>query len=237
MKLSIIIPAYNEAQRISKTLESIDMYLKKHDFDYEILVVTDGAKDNTIEVVENLIPKIKGLRLIINKVNRGKGAVVRQGMMVARGQWRLFMDADNATKIEELDNMWPCTHYFQVLIGSRRIEGASIAIKQPVHKDLLGQLGNKWIQMWATWGIRDTQCGFKMFSDHAAQTIFKRTTLNRWGFDFEIIAIARQHKLPIKEIPVIWRDDPRSHVKGIDYIQVLWEAVKVRFNIWFRRYI
>lgn len=231
MKLSVIIPAYNEAERITKTLFSIHEYLSIKGYDYEIIVVIDGSCDDTVSVVTSLKLKIKNLKLISNEINRGKGSVVRQGMLQAKGEYRLFMDADNSTTIDHIEKFWPYTEKYDVIIGSRRVIGADIRQAQPWYKDILGRLGNWWIQLWTLRGIKDTQAGFKLFSATAVDSIFSKTTINRWGFDFEALAIAKARNLSIKEVPILWKDDPRTHVTTRDYLRTLFEAVKVRWNI------
>lgn len=230
--LSVIIPAYNEEKRISKTLLAMDEYLQKQVFDYEILVVSDGSKDKTAEIVTNFQKNVKNLKLIDNQENHGKGWVTKQGMLAALGQVRLFMDADNATTLDHFDKMKP---YFdngaQVVIGSRDakdVKGAKQAVPQSGFKRLLGNAGNILIQIFAVWGIWDTQCGFKAFSAEAAQNIFSRSKIDRWGFDIEALALARKLKYKIEIIPVYWINDPNSKVSLKGYLMTFKEL----FQIW-----
>ncbi len=235
--LSVIIPAYNEAERITNTLFDIDKYLSQADYSYEIIVVNDASKDNTAGVVNKLCSVIKNLRLIDNIDNKGKGGVVRQGMLESRGSIRLFMDADNSTKIEEFAKMQPCfKDGFKVVIGSRAIKESSVELKQPLLRRILGKMGNLFIQIMAVGGIKDTQCGFKAFTDDAAEKIFSRLTIFRWGFDVEVLAIARLLKYRIKEVGIIWENDLRSTVSASGYLHVLLEVVKVRINLWRKIY-
>jgi len=230
--LSVIIPAYKEQDRITKTLLAIDQYLQKQSFGYEIIVVSDGSKDKTAEVVENFKANIKNLKLIDNEINHGKGWVVRQGMLAAQGQVRLFMDADNATTIDHFDKMKP---YFEagadVVIGSRDkkdVKGAKQAVPQSGFKRLLGNAGNILIQIFAVWGVWDTQCGFKAFSVRAAQAIFPRCKIDRWGFDIEALALARRLKYKIVIVPVYWINDPNSRVNLKGYLMTFKEL----FQVW-----
>lgn len=174
--LSVIIPAYNEAKRISKTLVDIDQKLSKETFDYEIIVVCDGSTDNTAEVVRGFLGAIKNLRLIDNKGNHGKGAVVRQGMLESRGVIRLFADADNSTSIDQFNRMIPyfssgggtgssINERYDVVIGSRTIKGAVLDPAEPWYRQLPGKMGNILIQLLLLPGIWDTQCGFKGFTE------------------------------------------------------------------------
>ncbi len=240
--LSVIIPAYNEEKRISKTLLAVDRYLQKQTFDYEILVVSDGSKDKTAEIVSEFQKSLKNLKLIDNQTNHGKGWVTRQGMLAALGQVRLFMDADNATTMDHFDKMKP---YFdngaQVVIGSRDAKdakGAKQAVPQSGLKRLLGNAGNILIQIFAVWGIWDTQCGFKAFSAQAAEAIFSKSKIDRWGFDIEALALARKLKYKIEVIPVYWINDPHSKVSLKGYLmtfkelfQIWWWLVTDKYNL------
>ena len=161
--LSIVIPAYNEEKKLSNTLPKIYDYLKKQSYNWEILIVSDGSKDNTAQVVKDLSSQIENLRLIDNKENHGKGYVVKQGMLSAKGKYRLFTDADNSTSIEQIEKMWPeFEQGYEVIIGSRDIEGAKLAVSQPWWRLMIGNAFNLLVQiMCGLWGIPDTQCGFK----------------------------------------------------------------------------
>jgi len=237
MYISVIIPAYNESKRITPTLKDVGRYLSKQDYDYEIIVVSDGSKDDTADVVNSLIPEIRNLKIIDNKKNHGKGWVVRQGMMAARGNIRVFMDADNSTSIDHLEKMIPIfKDNYDVVIGSRRIKGAKIDVHQPWYKEILGRMGNLWIRVFAVSGISDTQAGFKGFTAKATEEIFPRMTLEKWGFDFEVLAIARKLKFKIKEMPIEWINDAMSHVKMSAYVKTLVEALEVRLNLFSGRY-
>jgi len=239
MKLSVIIPAYNEEKRIEKTLLSVNEYLSGQPYDYEILVVNDGSTDKTAEVVSDLKFKIENLKLIDNQVNHGKGWVVKQGMLGAQGDYRLFMDADNSTSVDQVEKMWPYTSVGNdVVIGSLAVRGARVLKSgaEPWWRVLMGKLGNKWIQIFAVWGVNDTQRGFKMFSAKAARDIFPRLTIFGWGFDVEALALARKFGYKIKEIPVVWNNDPSSKVNFWAYPQVLMQTLKVRWNLWTNKY-
>ncbi len=163
--LSIIIPAYNEAERIPKTLLDIDKRLTNAPYSYEIFVVSDGSKDNTAEVVRKMAKMVKNLKLIDNEENKGKGGVVRQGMLLANGQIRLFTDADNSTSIDQFDQMIP---YFKegysVVIGSRTAKGAKLDPPEPIYRQIPGKLGNIVFQVvLGLWGLWDTQCAHQLF--------------------------------------------------------------------------
>ncbi len=234
--LSIIIPAYNEAKHLPLTLIDIDKHLKKADFSYEILIVNDGSIDGTAEAVERFSHIMENLKLI-NQKNTGKGGAVKRGMLEAKGQIRLFMDADNSTSIDQFNKMVP---YFKegygVVIGSRDINGAQLVPPQPWYKRLGGNVGNLIIQVLLLPGIWDTQCGFKAFTAEATEKIFPLIKINRWGFDVEILSLAKKFNYKIKEIPVVWVNNPISKVSAFTYLQVLWEVVKIRYWLTMGKY-
>ena len=231
MLLSVVIPAYNEEERIPATLQSLKEYFKDKDYEYEILVVVDGAEDNTAQVVKDA--NIPNLRLIDNKENCGKGCVVKQGMLEAKGKYRLFMDADNATTIDHVEKLLPFfDEGYDIVIASIAVKGAKVVHSEKFYKRIFGQMGNLFIQIMLVPGIKDTQRGFKIFSAKAAEDIFKRLTLDRWGFDFEALAVARKLGYKIKEVPINWKNDPISLVTLSAYIKTLLEVVKVRLNLW-----
>ncbi|MFA5386661.1 MAG: dolichyl-phosphate beta-glucosyltransferase [Candidatus Paceibacterota bacterium] len=231
--LSIIIPAYNEAKRLPQTLVDIDHRLQGVDFSYEIIVVDDGSKDATVQVAKKFSGMIKNLRVIENQENKGKGGVVKQGMLEAKGNIRLFDDADNSTSI---DHFFKMIDYFKegygVVIGSRDIKGAKFDPPQPFYKRLFGEVGNLIIQTLLLPGIRDTQCGFKAFTEEAAEKIFPLTKITRWSLDVEVLSLAKQLGYRIKEIPVLWKNDADSRVKGSTYIQFFTEVLKIRMWLW-----
>ncbi len=234
MYLSVIIPAYNEERRLPKTLEEIDEYLKRQTYDYEILVVNDGSKDRTAEVVLSLASYIKNLRLVDNKENRGKGYVVRQGILEARGDYRIFADADNSTSIDQIEKMWP---YFKegydVVFGSRDVKGAILDPPQPWLRNIVLGGGFKFYRKMIIdlWRIEDTQCGFKCFTKKAAENIFPKCKIDRFAFDPEILVIAQKLGYKIKEIPIYWKNDPESKVKFKSIFKIALDLIKIRFNL------
>ena len=238
--LSVIIPAYNESKRITNTLLDIDLYLSKQKYDYEIVVVDDGSKDNTVKVVNELTQLVKNLRIIDNKENHGKGWVVRQGMLESLGQIRLFMDADNATTINHFEKMIPLFEQgYSVVVGSRDNKdaaGAKQAVPQSFFKRLLGNSGNLLIQFLAVPGIWDTQCGFKAFTNKVAEDIFRLSLINRWGFDIEALALAKKLKHKIGIIPVNWINDPNSRVTLRGYLNTFRELFKIKWNLIIGKY-
>ncbi|MEK7076057.1 MAG: dolichyl-phosphate beta-glucosyltransferase [Patescibacteria group bacterium] len=233
MYLSVIIPAYNEEKHIRKTVESVYQYLSGKNIEHEILVVNDGSTDKTNDIVRSVLPAIPTLQLLNYEQNNGKGFVVRQGMLKAKGQYRLFTDADNATTIDHIEKMMPFFEQgFDVVIGSIALKGSTVASgSEPLWRRIFGTMGNLFIQIMAVPGIQDTQRGFKIITAKAAQNIFSKMTIDRWGFDIEMLALARRFGYKIKEVPITWKNNPNSHVKLNAYFQVLMETVKIRWNL------
>lgn len=235
--LSIIIPAYNEAKRLPLTLIDMDKRLSRVVYTYEILVMNDGSKDNTAEIARRMGGQIKNLKVVDNPVNRGKGAVVRDGMLIGRGNIRLFMDADNATTIDHFDKM---QEYFKsgydVVICSRSAKGSKLDPPEPLYRQIPGKLGNLFIQAMLLPGLWDTQCGFKAFSERAAEEVFSIMKITGWGFDIEALALAKNLGYGIKEIPVHWVNGEGSKVKASAYLKVIAETLKIRLWLWMRKY-
>lgn len=233
--MSVIVPAYNEEERIAKTLNKISSFLKSQPYSYEILAVCDGPKDKTADVIRDLKLSVPNLNLIDRKKNMGKGYTVKEGMLAAKGKVRLFTDADNSTDISYFEKMRPFFDKgYDIVISTRDpkdAEGASQDVSQPWHKRLMGNMGNLYIQIMAVPGIWDTQNGFKAFRDYAAEKIFSKTRINRWAFDVEALALAKKINYKIGIIPIHWINDPRSHVKLSAYFKVLLDVLKIRLNI------
>jgi len=229
-KLSVVIPAYNEEKRLPKTLKAVDAYLKKQKYTYEIIVVSDGSKDGTVKAVQGL--SIKNLKVIDNKKNHGKGFVVRQGMQAANGDFRLFMDADNATTIDHVEGMWEeFKKGNEVVICSRDMKGSVLAVPQPWWRMRLGDVFNLIVQVLSgLWGLWDTQCGFKGFSAQAAGDIYSKAVIDRWAFDVELLVIARKQRYNIIEIPVTWVNSAESKVNLKGMMRMLLEVIDIRIN-------
>jgi dolichyl-phosphate beta-glucosyltransferase len=239
MYLSVIIPAYNEEKNIEQTIRSIFNYLKLKNIEHEILVVTDGSTDNTKSIVKSLIPEIPTLNLISFKENRGKGYVVKMGMIKAKGDFKLFTDADNSTSIDNIEKMMPYFNKgYDVVIASIGVTGKQILKgSEPLWRKLFGKLGNLYIRLLVTPGIYDTQRGFKIFTAKAADKIFPKLTIERWGFDVEVLALANKFGFKIKEVPVVWQNNINtSHVKLSAYFQVLLEVLKIKWNLLINKY-
>jgi glycosyltransferase involved in cell wall biosynthesis len=233
--LSVVIPAFNEEQRISQTLSVVYNYLQKQDFDWEVLVVVDGAQDNTLAITRDFAAGRKNIRWIDRKQNRGKGYSIREGMLAATGRVRLFMDADNSIGVSHFDEMAPlfgdgydlviCSRHSRDAIGTRH-EGPQSAVKK-----ILRGAGNVFIRTVTVPGIWDTQCGFKAFSDSLAERIFSVSKIDGWGFDIEALALARHLDCRIGIVPARWSNRPGTHLRPLNYLDVLYETVKVRWNL------
>ena len=229
--LSVIIPAYNEAQRIEATLRSVDAYLRVQQYSYEIIVVDNGSNDNTRDIVKKLKETLDNLR-VVEAHERGKGGAVKFGMLhEAKGEFAMFMDADNATPISEIEKFWPhLQNEFAVVIGSRYLAESNVTHRQPLYRVILSRVSNLLIQLLAAPGIRDTQLGFKVFTASAAKEIFSRVTIWGWGFDMEVLTIANIRNFKIKEVPVLWREQGGSHVPLSAYLQSLRDLLKIKFQ-------
>lgn len=233
MDLSVIIPAYNEEKRLPETLQDIAKFLNTYEKEVEVLVVDDGSTDNTIKVAQEYGKQIQHFRVIAQEQNQGKGAAVKRGMQEAKGEWKLFMDADNATPLNEVELLWPSTNEYEVIIGSRHLKTSNVVIAQPWYRRLISRAGNLLIQATIVRGIVDTQAGFKLFSKKAAQDIFSKQEIMRWGFDMELLAIAQKiFGYQIKEVPISWYNSNESRLRPIrDSWRTLKELMKIKWNL------
>ncbi len=241
MYLSVIIPSYKEGKRIGENLEECENYFKDKTYTYEIIVVVDGSPDNTAEIARNYQDRFKIFKVIKNPENHGKGFVVRQGLLEATGEYRLFFDADGSTSITHLDTFLPeFEKGFDVVIGSRDIEGSFVQIHQAKWKEIFGDTGNWAIRIvLGLWGYPDTQCGFKMLNARAAKEVASRMVVDRFGFDFELVVLAKKLGFKIKQMPVKWLNEAGSTVSLFGpngYFQVLWDLFKTRLRLWGGKY-
>lgn len=235
IKLSVVIPAYNEENRIEKTLLEVDSYLEKQNYEYEILVVDNGSKDKTVEVVKRLeMTTVQNAHILEQPPivpGNNKGNAVRKGILEAKGLYCVFMDADNATPISEIEKFWPYLEQgTEVVIGSRYVDPTTVKIRQPFYKVLLSRMSNILIQIVLIPHIKDTQCGFKAFKTEAAKEIFRNVTIFGWAFDMELLAIALKLSYRIKEVPVSWEEHGGSHVPLKAYIQSLLSLFRIKWN-------
>lgn len=228
---SIVVPAYNESARLGNSLEKILAYVQKRGWRAEILVVNDGSRDNTAEIARSFERLYGAIRLIENPGNRGKGYSVRNGMLHASGERLLFTDADLSSPIEESEKLFAALDAgAEVAMGSRWLQRELQRERQPLHRQLLGRLFNFVLRMILGVKYKDTQCGFKAFTRKAADVIFPRQQIERWGFDPEILYLAKKFHLKIAEIPVEWAHDDRSKINPVvDGVKMATELLRVRW--------
>lgn len=211
-RLSVVIPAFNEEKRLGGTVARVLEYLAAQPYTWELLVVDDGSGDATGDVARAAAGG-HPVRVLRNEPNRGKGYSIRRGMLEARGRYRLFSDADLSTPIEELDAFWPFFDQgFAVVIGSRAMEGSRLEVRQSSLREAMGRLYNACVRLLLVDGIRDTQCGFKMFTAEAADAVFPAQTMHGFSFDVEIIMLAQRAGFRVREQPVRWINAPGSKV-------------------------
>lgn len=232
VEISIVIPAYNEEVRIGMTLVRTLEYLRARHPSSEVLVVDDGSRDGTVNVVEEIAQTDPSVRVLRQPQNRGKGAAVRRGVMEARGKVVLFMDADLATPVEELDTLLVYLHRgYRVVIGSRGLAESDIRQRQPPGRELMGRVFNLLVRSVLLGGFKDTQCGFKLFDRDAARELFTRQKLDGFAFDVEVLLIAKELGYRIAEVPVVWYHAPNSKVSPIaDSSRMLGDLLRLRLG-------
>ncbi len=237
--ISIIIPAYNEQKRLPDTLSRVTDYLESTAWEFhEILVVDDGSKDDTFAVAENFAKTHCHVRVLRNPGNRGKGFSVRHGMLEAHGEWRLFSDADLSTPIEELQKLW-CVigrEHYDIAIGSRALDRSLIGVRQPGFRETFGRIFNGVMRVATGLTLSDTQCGFKLFRGDVAEEIFAAQTLERFGFDAEVLFIASRRGYRIAEVPVRWNHVEGSKVSLMTGLHAFAEVAQIRVNSLFGKY-
>jgi dolichyl-phosphate beta-glucosyltransferase len=234
MFLSIIIPAYNEQDRLPGTLlATVDYFDRYYPGNYELLVVDDGSVDDTVQIVRDFAadhPKNR-VSMLQYGGNKGKGYAVRYGLLSAKGDWRLFCDADLATPVEEFDVVYNAMRSAnaQIGIGSRPLRDSTLLVHQPWYREALGRFFNKIVRLLAVPGIADTQCGFKIFSASAANAVFSRCKLDGFAFDAEALYVARKLRQSIVEVPIRWSHKPGSKVSMVrDGLKMLRDLALIR---------
>lgn len=233
MNLSIVIPAYNEESHLSSTLDDIAEYLKATAYSYEVIVVDDGSTDKTFEIASSSSAAFKSFTLIKNSPNRGKGYSVKKGVLAAQGDYILFMDADNSTRIDQLEKLMPCMKQgFDIAMASRRIKGAEIAASQPIYRIFLGNIYILLSKLILQSSVQDYNCGFKLYKKDAAKLVFSKLTMNNWSFDSELIFLISKFNLNAIEVPVKWVDQSKtSKVRPLqDGINSLLSLFVIRLN-------
>jgi glycosyltransferase involved in cell wall biosynthesis len=229
--LSVIIPAYNEELRLPATLERIAAYLSSCGREAEVLVVDDGSKDGTVAVAESFRGKIAALRVVSNGVNRGKGYSVRHGVQEARGRIALFTDADLSAPIEEASKLIDALESNDVAIGSRAMDRSLITVHESPFREFAGIVFNKIVRIILWLPFVDTQCGFKAFRRERCGIIFEQQKIERFGFDPELLYLARHHGLRAVEIPVRWGHSPATKVSMLhDSLQMFVDVFTIRWN-------
>ncbi len=232
-QLSVVIPVYNEADVLRQTVREVAAYLTASQLAHEILLVDDGSTDGTPAIARQLARDLPGVRLI-QASHQGKGAAVKRGALDAVGAWVLFMDADHSTRIEELRKCLPgLTDGFEVVIGSRKIPGADVRVHQPALREAMGKVFTWLTNTLLGTRVSDITCGFKCFQADAARRIFSLQRLTGWGFDAEILFIARRLGLRITEVPVVWQDHASTKVRLVkDAVGSCLELVRIRLGAW-----
>jgi len=230
--LSIVVPAYNEEVRLAKSLDAMAEYYCSQSYSWNITVVSDGSDDRTDQIVTEFAARHPQFSLLSYRPNRGKGYAVRKGMLAASGEWVLFMDADLATPLTETEKL--ISHLVDgadVAIGSRPLRESKLEKHQPFLREALGRTANALVQLLAVRGIRDTQCGFKLFARDVARDVFRRCKLDGFSFDFEALMVARDLGYRIDEVPIRWSHQEGSKVVfWRDYPRALRDLVKLRLK-------
>ena len=238
--ISIVIPAYNEEQRLGPTLTAILSFLSQRPTRFaEVLVVDDGSRDGTARIVEQFSAAHPQIRLLRNPGNRGKGYSVRHGVLESRGEWILFTDADLSAPIEELDKLFDAVRrtHADIAIGSRALERSLIQVHQSWFRETAGRMFNLFLRLLTGLPFLDTQCGFKLYRRQAAQEIFRRQRLERFGFDAEVLYIARRLGFRCVEVPVRWSHSPGTKVSMLrDSLDMFLDLLRIRWNDLLGRY-
>jgi dolichyl-phosphate beta-glucosyltransferase len=229
---SIIIPAYNEGARVGATLEKVLAHVAKLGWDAEIIAVDDGSRDNTVEIIRGYAEKNPRLRLLQNPGNRGKGYSVRNGMLHAQGELLLFSDADLSAPIEEADKLFGAiAGGADIAIGSRWLRRDLQTQRQPFYRQIFGRIFNLMLRITLGLTFKDTQCGFKAFTRDAAMQIFPLQKIERWGFDPELLYLARKLKFKVAEVPVEWAHSEGTRISPLrDGTRMFLEMLKIRWN-------
>lgn len=238
MYLSVIIPAFNEAKRITETLSRIESYIQSRGDSYEIVVIDDGSTDNTAGLVKNRSAHNNAIRLLQNNKNMGKGYSVKRGMLEARGEYLLFCDADLAIPIEEIEKLMPWFNKgHEIVIGSKGLKELNVVRHQPLWRESSGRIFNAFVQLIILKGIKDTQCGFKCFRREAAEKIFLKQTLHGYCFDVEILFIAALLGYRIKEVSVSCYNLTGTKVNiFIDPLKMLLDLLGIKLKSSLNRY-
>ena len=229
---SIVVPAYSESARLGASLDKILSYVAQKKWSAEVIVVNDGSRDDTAEIVRRLAKNNPALRLVENPGNRGKGYSVRNGMLQARGGVVVFSDADLSSPIEELPKLLSALNGgADIAIGSRWLQSELQTQRQPVHRQIFGRIFNLLLRITLGLHFKDTQCGFKAFQRQAVQKIFPLQRIERWGFDPEILFLARKFGFHVQEVPVAWAHSGGTRIHPLtDGSRMFWDMLRIRWN-------
>ncbi len=232
--LSIIIPAFNEEQRLSNTLDKVLTFLQAQNYNSEILVVENASQDKTFQVAERFAAQHHSEQLpirVLREAVQGKGAAVKRGIFAAKGEYRFMCDADLSMPVTEINRFIPPeVEQFDITIASREAPGA-VRYNEPTYRHLVGRVFNTLIRILALPGLNDTQCGFKCFKASVAEELFNEMTITGWSFDVEILYLAQQRNYRILEIPIPWYYNPDSHISvAKDSMQMALDIFKIRFQ-------
>jgi glycosyltransferase involved in cell wall biosynthesis len=236
-ELSIVVPSYNEERRLPASLEKIADYIREKRPNSEVLVVDDGSTDATEAVAESWRERIPNLRVLSNGVNRGKGFSVRHGSLEARGDAVLFTDADLSAPIEEAEKLLEALKTCDVAIGSRAVNRDLIEVHESPFREFAGIIFNRIVRLTLRLPFVDTQCGFKVFRRERCKIIFEQQTIERFGFDPELLYLARHHGLSVMEVPVRWAHSPATKVNMLrDSLQMFLDVLIIRWNAMMGKY-
>jgi glycosyltransferase involved in cell wall biosynthesis len=236
-ELSIVIPAFNEELRLPASLGKIAAYVREKRPNAEVIVVDDGSSDQTAAVAESWRDRIQQLRVVSNGVNRGKGFSVRHGSLEARGAVVLFTDADLSSPIDEGEKLLAALQSHDVAIGSRAVDRSLIEVHESLFREFAGTIFNRMVRIILRLPFVDTQCGFKAFRREKCRIIFEQQTIERFGFDPELLYLARHHRLSVAEVPVRWAHSPATKVSMMrDSAQMFLEILVIRRNALRGRY-
>jgi dolichyl-phosphate beta-glucosyltransferase len=236
IRYSIVIPAYNEEKRIEKTIISIENFFKDSTDWHETIVVNDGSKDKTTEIVKINQNKFEKIKLIEIIKNTGKGNAIKVGTENSSGDYILFTDADNSTPIEEITNFKKYSNDYEIIIGSRKLEKSIIEIEQPIYRKIIAKIGDFFISKIIK-DIKDTQCGFKLIKKEVAAKIFSKQKINRFGFDIEFLAIAQLYNFKIIELPIKWKNMNGSTFRPMrDSFLTMKDLIIIYYNLFRKKY-
>ncbi len=238
MKLSIVIPAYNEELRIGKTIKAVKDYLFLKGINFEFIFVNDGSRDKTVDIIRKSLEGFREYKILSHEKNRGKGAAIKTGMLSASGDWILFMDSDLSTPIEELEKFIPFfSSSYTVIIGTRKAKGAMVEVRQNFFRENMGKVFTFLSNLILGTNYSDFTCGFKCFRKDASFKIFSSQKIENWSYDSEILFLAKKYGFQIIEIPVRWINDPNTKVRLIkDTIGSFMGLLRIRANNVLGRY-